>query len=230
MRSLLRNLSLIAACMLLGACSSALRWEPDTHVVRAGDTVYSIAFQHGLDQHELLGWNRLDANGLIFPGQRLRLTAPAGYVPKRATVARRTAPAARGGASPPGRADAVRVDWRWPTDGQVIAGFGATAKTQSGVHISGRIGQPVRAAAGGEIVYAGSGLPGYGQLLIIKHTPEYLSAYGHNDKLLVGEGDRVTGGQQIARMGTGPGRRALLHFEIRRDGQPVNPLSRLPRR
>jgi len=230
MRPVLRTWSLIAACLILGACTSALRWEPDTHVVRAGDTVYSIAFQHGLDQHDLLGWNRLDANGLIFPGQRLRLTAPAGYVPKRATAARRQTPAARGGSSPSRAADAVRVDWRWPTDGQVIAGYGATAKTQSGVHIGGRTGQPVRAAAGGEIVYAGSGLPGYGQLLIIKHSAQYLSAYGHNDKLLVGEGDRVTGGQQIARMGTGPGQRALLHFEIRRDGQPVNPLSRLPRR
>ena len=230
MRPVPRISSLIAACLILNACGSALRWEPDTHVVRAGDTIYSIAFQHGLDQHDLLGWNRLDANGLIFPGQRLRLTAPAGYVPKRATVARRGATPVPSGPVTTGKAGAARVDWRWPTDGQVIAGYGATAKTQSGVHIGGRTGQPVRAAAGGEVVYAGSGLPGYGQLLIIKHSPEYLSAYGHNDKLLVGEGDRVKSGQQIARMGTGPGRRALLHFEIRRDGQPVNPLRRLPRR
>ena len=88
----------------------------------------------------------------------------------------------------------------------------------------------MRAASGGQVVYAGSGLKTYGQLIIIKHNATYLSAYGHNEALLVTEGDRVNGGQQIARMGEGPGRKPLLHFEIRRDGKPVNPLAYLPRR
>ena len=97
------------------------------------------------------------------------------------------------------------------------------------MHIGGKRGQSIVAAARGEVVYAGSGLPGYGQLLIIKHTSDYLSAYGHNQTLLVGEGDQVQGGQVIARMGEGPGQRPLLHFEIRRGGQPANPLGYLPK-
>ena len=86
------------------------------------------------------------------------------------------------------------------------------------------------AAAAGEVVYSGSGLVGYGQLLIIKHNESYLSAYGHNDALLVEEGQRVNSGQRIARMGQGPGQRSMLHFEIRRNGQPVDPIRYLPRR
>ncbi|MDH3978014.1 MAG: peptidoglycan DD-metalloendopeptidase family protein, partial [Gammaproteobacteria bacterium] len=114
--------------------------------------------------------------------------------------------------------------------GPVITRFGATNKTRSGMHIGGKLGQPVKAAAAGKVVYAGDSLPGYGQLLIIKHNSQYLSAYGHNQQLLVGEGDQVSLGQSIAKMGEGPGNRPLLHFEIRRSGRPVDPLIYLPRR
>lgn len=227
-----RTLLPVVACLLLGACSGALRWAPESHVVRSGDTVYSIAFRYGIDQRDLIGWNKLNADGLIFQGQRLRLSPPNGYTASRSAPPRRRAepdvPVRR--ESPPARSVATRVSWRWPSGGRIIAGFGGTAKTQSGVHIAGKRGEAIRAAAGGEVVYAGSGLPGYGQLLIIKHTADFLSAYGHNESLLVGEGDRVQGGQVIARMGDGPGQRPLLHFEIRRAGQPVNPLGYLPRR
>ncbi len=233
-----RILSLAAICLMLNACSSALNWAPQTHVVKSGETVYSIAFQYGIDQRELIGWNRLSPNGLIFAGQKLRLTAPDGYVAQRssAPTAQRRPPARSSGSgssrsgSSPSRPSTTSVKWRWPTQGSVIAGFGATAKTQSGVHIGGKRGQSIVAAARGEVVYAGSGLPGYGQLLIIKHTSDYLSAYGHNQTLLVGEGDKVQSGQVIARMGEGPGQRPLLHFEIRRGGQPANPLGYLPKR
>jgi lipoprotein NlpD len=115
-------------------------------------------------------------------------------------------------------------------DGTVLEAFGASPKTQSGMQIAGRRGQPVRAASGGQVVYAGSGLQTYGQLVIIKHNATYLSAYGYNEALLVSEGQQVTGGQQIARLGEGPGRKPMLHFEIRRNGQPVNPLAFLPSR
>jgi lipoprotein NlpD len=226
-----RHLAPLLACLIMGACSSALNWEPDTHIVQSGETVYSIAFQYGIDQRDLIGWNQLGSGGLIFAGQRLRLSAPDGYSPGQSSSssspARRQEPARQ---SPPGQSGATPIKWRWPTEGMIIAGFGATAKTQSGVHIAGKRRQPIEAAASGEVVYAGSGLPGYGQLLIIKHTSDFLSAYGHNQKLLVGEGDRVQGGQLIAKMGDGPGQRPLLHFEIRRSGQPVNPLGYLPKR
>jgi len=223
----------VLVCLVIGGCGSALRWEPETHVVRSGETVYSIAFQYGIDQRDLIGWNGLSADGLIFTGQRLRLTPPDGYRPPRpaASTNRPRGPvASHRRTSPSGPVAAPPVKWRWPTSGPVIAGFGATAKTQSGVHIAGKRGQKIYAAAGGVVVYAGSGLPGYGQLLIIKHSSDYLSAYGHNQKLMVGEGDRVKSGQLIARMGEGPGQRPLLHFEIRRSGEPVNPLKYLPKR
>jgi len=226
-----RHLALVLVCLILGACSSALRWSPETHIVQSGETVYSIAFQNGIDQRDLIAWNKLDSGELIFEGQRLRLTAPEGYVPGRsssssAATTRRQEPVRRSSSAQSG---AAAVKWRWPTEGSVISAFGATAKTQSGIHIAGKRRQPVVAAANGEVVYAGNSLPGYGQLLIIKHTSDYLSAYGHNQKLLVGEGDRVQAGQVIAKMGDGPGQRPLLHFEIRRSGKPVNPLGYLPK-
>ncbi len=230
---LARYLAPIVACLMLGACSSALRWAPETHVVQSGETVYSIAFRYGVDQRDLIGWNNLGSGGLIFVGQRLRMAPPNGYSSARAssstTGGRQPSAPTRAASSPAGSAP-TSVNWRWPTSGNVSAGFGASPQTQSGVQIAGKPGQPVHAAAGGQVVYAGSGLPGYGQLLIIKHTSDYLSAYGHNQALLVGEGDRVRPGQLIARMGNGPGQRPLLHFEIRRSGRPVNPLGYLPKR
>jgi lipoprotein NlpD len=223
---LIRAIWPLALLALLAGCSSALRWSPDTHVVRDGDTLFSIARRYDLDPRDLAAWNRLGDGRLIYPGQRLTLTGPAGAgtrAPAR-TASRPKVAAAR---PPPVRA----VDgWRWPTAGKLAAGFGSTPSTQSGIEIGGRFGQVVSAAADGEIVYAGSGLKSYGQLLIIKHNESFLSAYGHNDTLLVREGERVVAGQQIARMGNGPGKKPLLHFEIRRNGSPVDPLGYLPGR
>ena len=108
--------------------------------------------------------------------------------------------------------------------------FGARPGSGTGILIGGRAGQSVRAAAGGRVVYSGGGLIGYGQLIIIKHNDTYLSAYGHNSALLVNEGDAVRQGQRIATMGEGPGRQPRLHFEIRKNGQPVNPRQYLPAR
>ena len=101
---------------------------------------------------------------------------------------------------------------------------GSTTGIGTGIAIGGREGQPVRAAASGRVVYAGGGLPGYGQLVILKHNDTYLSAYGHNSRLLVSQGQEVAAGATIARMGLGPEREPRLHFEIRRDGAPVDPL------
>jgi lipoprotein NlpD len=114
--------------------------------------------------------------------------------------------------------------WAWPTAGQVVARFGADGSVGSGIGIGGREGQPVRAAAAGRVVYAGGGLIGYGQLVIIKHDETFLSAYGYNSELLVTQGQDVASGATIALMGQGPGRQPRLHFEIRRNGVPVDPL------
>jgi lipoprotein NlpD len=122
------------------------------------------------------------------------------------------------------------VAWRWPVEGKVVRGFSAASQGKQGIEIAGAHGQPVRAASGGRVVYSGNGLRGYGNLLIVKHNGRYLTAYGYNSRLLVKEGDTVTAGQEIALMGSGTDRDAGLHFELRRDGRAVDPLTYLPKR
>lgn len=122
------------------------------------------------------------------------------------------------------------LDWQWPADGPILSTFVAGDSSRNGIDIAGEPGTPIRAAAGGEVVYSGSGLIGYGELIIVKHDKALLSAYGHNRKRLAQEGDRVRAGQKIAEMGDTGAPRAMLHFEIRENGSPVNPERFLPRR
>ena len=122
------------------------------------------------------------------------------------------------------------VTWRWPADGKVVGTFAAGDQTKQGLDIAGRAGDPVRAAAAGEVVYSGNGLIGYGELIIVKHNANFLSAYGHNRNRLVREGEHVNAGQEIAEMGATSASRDELHFEIRKNGKPVNPLDYLPAR
>ena len=132
------------------------------------------------------------------------------------------APADDGGRSPSG--------WTWPSNGVLIGKFSSNGSLNKGIDIAGDLGQPVLAASDGSVVYAGSGLRGYGELVIIKHSDTYVSAYGHNRRLLVREGQQVKAGQTIAEMGSTGTDRVKLHFEIRRQGKPVDPLQFLPRR
>lgn len=120
--------------------------------------------------------------------------------------------------------------WQWPTQGQVISRYAEGDKARQGIAIAGTAGQPVRAASAGTVVYSGAGLVGYGELIIIKHSDEWLSAYGHNRRRLVAEGANVSAGQQIAELGRTGTSRDMLHFEIRRNGKPVDPTPLLPRR
>ena len=120
--------------------------------------------------------------------------------------------------------------WRWPTSGDVVSRFVAGDPTRQGINIAGSSGQVVHAAANGVVVYSGAGLIGYGELVIVKHNDEFLSAYGHNRKRLVAEGEQVQAGQPIAEMGRSGAARDMLHFEIRRKGKPVDPLAHLPSR
>jgi len=220
------------------------------HVVQHGETLTKIAWQHRVDPQELAIWNGIRNPDELRVGQRLRLVPPRGYVaaapapatsastpqsaPPRASTTTRssptaTAPAARPPARPstsqPAPAPAAApIRWSWPTDGAIVSRFGADGSVGSGVGIGGREGQPVRAAAAGRVVYAGGGLIGYGQLVIIKHDETFLSAYGYNSELLVTQGQDVVRGATIALMGLGPNRQPRLHFEIRRNGAPVDPL------
>jgi lipoprotein NlpD len=168
------------------------------------------------------------------PAETSRSTTPARTTapPPRASTSTttRSAPPAspRPAATPPPRspppASAAAARWSWPTDGVIVARYGAEGGVGSGIGIGGRQGQPVRAAAAGRVVYAGGGLIGYGQLVIIKHDETFLSAYGYNAELLVTQGQDVARGATIALMGLGPNRQPRLHFEIRRNGTPVDPL------
>lgn len=228
----------------LAACAEFTTWEPGTphappsgnvHVVQSGETLYKIAFRYRLDWRDLANWNRLSNADRIHPGQRIRLTPPAGV----ATAARQQ-PAARVGrapaatAAPPApavrRAAGPQPEWRWPVEGPLLWSFGQSRRNPTGIGLGGADGQEVHAAADGDVVYSGSGLIGYGQLIILKHNDTYLSAYGHNQTLRVAEGERVTSGEVIALMGRGPGDRPLLHFEIRLEGKPVDPVRYLPAR
>jgi len=151
-----------------------------------------------------------------------RSASPPAQRPSTAPPTRSASPPARQGPAPAVQAAPPR--WSWPTDGRIVASFGSDDGIESGIGIAGREGQPVRAAAAGRVVYAGGGLMGYGQLVIIKHDETFLSAYGYNSELLVTQGQDVARGATIALMGQGPGRQPRLHFEIRRNGVPVDPL------
>ncbi len=225
---------LLAAIVLaLGACSGAVRFEPDTpgfHTVRKSDTLYSIAFRNELNWRELADWNDIDPPYTIEVGQKLRLTPPLNITtvppPKSGTAAKpRPKPRPPLPSGPPSK-----FAWTWPADGRVAANFNAANPTGKGVDIAGTYGNEVRAAADGRVVYVGSGLVGYGKVIIVKHDDRYLSAYAHNDDFLVREGEAVKRGQRIATMGLGPGQRPMLHFEIRLDGRAVDPQRLLPKR
>ncbi|MDZ7753090.1 MAG: peptidoglycan DD-metalloendopeptidase family protein [Gammaproteobacteria bacterium] len=212
------------------------------HTVRKGDTLYSIAWAHGLDFRDVARRNAIAPPYRIYPGQRLSLTAPSGSgtvarrPPARETPAKsapsvksqpQPAPPAR---SPPTSAapeTAGKPKWRWPAAGRLEARFDGGGGNK-GIDIVGLPGTAIVAASAGKVVYSGGGLRGYGKLIIVKHNNTHLSAYAHNEQLLVQEGEWVDGGQLIARMGQSGTTRVKLHFQIRRNGQPVDPLLYLP--
>lgn len=215
-----------------------------TYRVRRGDTLYSIAWRSGKDFRSLAQWNRIRAPYTIYPGQVIRLVSPVrqAQAPAKAPpiAAQRPAQPSRVPPSahtrstprpPPKPARQVgALHWQWPVNGPLISSYSQRDATRQGIKIGGKPGQAVRAAEAGRVVYSGSGLIGYGQLIIIKHNDKYLSAYGHNAKLLVKEGAQVAKGARIADMGRSNDGRAMLHFEIRRDGRPIDPAALLPRR
>lgn len=251
---------IIFLCLLLSACAASPRApvenrqgvvravdKPDVYTVRRGDTLYSIAWRYGVDYRQLARLNNIDKSYTIFPGQKLRLagSAPATASPPPSSTAAVKAPVAKPAppAAPPPvtKSSSTRVTnkspapvspevagWLWPTRGKVVRKFSGTV--HKGVDIDGSAGDAVLATAPGKVVYAGSGIVGYGNLLIIKHNEVYLSAYGHNSRLIVAEGDSVRAGQQIAEKGSSATNTVKLHFEIRRSGKPVDPLKLLPKR
>ncbi|MCG8371528.1 MAG: peptidoglycan DD-metalloendopeptidase family protein [Proteobacteria bacterium] len=224
-----RALTVVALLSVLAACSGGTRWyeDPDTHIVRSGETLFSIAWRYGKDPDDVARWNRLGDGSLIHPGQVIRLTPPPGTRSGASGPSTASRPAPRPLPKIPAEPAPV---WGWPTSGRVDVRFGAKPGPGTGVLIDGKSGQAIVAAASGRVVYAGSGLIGYGRLIILKHNDTYLSAYGYTESLLVEEGEEVEQGQRIATMGEGPERKPRLHFEIRRNGRPVDPRRFLPAR
>ncbi len=213
------------------------RWHSGYHTIRKGDTLYSIAFMYGYDHRTLARWNGINSPYPIYTGQKLRLTPPkkstsskTAKTTKRST-AKKTSKTATSKSSQPSKTSKAnrRLYWRWPARGKVVERFKAGVPGKSGINIAGKRGQAVYAAEHGSVVYAGSGLRGYGKLIILKHNNTYFSAYAHNSRIRVKERQTVKKGQQIADMGSSGTERNMLHFEIRRNGIPVNPLKYLPK-
>ena len=217
-----RSVAIAVVVVTLAACGIP-RYvpAPDTHIVRSGETLFSIAWRYDLDARDVARWNQLGDGSLIHPGDVIRLAPPSGSSASTSRPAPKALPKVPTQPPPP---------WSWPTNGRVSVNFGGKPGTGTGILIDGKAGQAILAAASGRVVYAGSGLIGYGQLIILKHNDTYLSAYGYNASLLVKEGEKINKGQRIATMGEGPERKARLHFEIRRNGKPVNPRQYLPAR
>lgn len=235
-----------------GRGGSAKSMQPvtsGTHRVQRGETLYQIAFRYGWDWKELARANNMREPYTIYPGQEISLRPPGRGQSRPPTVSSPRPPAvvvatptpsrtptttARPAPAPAKPAAAPRLPakvggWSWPAKGALISRFQSNGSLNKGIDIAGEQGQPVRAAANGAVVYAGRGLLGYGDMIIVKHDENYLSAYAHNSRLLVKEGDQVKSGQTIAEMGSTGTDRVKLHFEIRRKGQPVDPLSYLPK-
>ncbi len=195
------------------------------HTVKSGDTLYSISWRYGLDYKKIAAYNGIKSPYTIHVGQRLRLSstkisvkpqqAATKQIPKQAVTRVLSSRAA--------------ILWRWPTQGKILELYSSKEPGNKGIDIAGKAGQTIVAAATGKVVYGGNGLPRYGNLLIIKHNETYLSAYAHNQILLVKEGQQVVAGQKIALLGKTGTQRNKLHFEIRYNGRPINPLPLLPK-
>ncbi len=192
---------------------------PYHYRVQSGDTLYSIAWTYGLDIKTLARINHLSSSYQIWSGQSLTLKQQ--VINRPMLVTKKSSNFLQNNFSDN---QSAALSWGWPVKGYIIQYFKPGFAGNAGIDIAGFLGEIVHAAASGVVVYSGDGVRGYGNLIIIKHGEDYLSAYAFNQKNLVQVGDRVHQGQQVAVMGTNNEGRAVLHFEIRHNGQPINPM------
>ncbi len=232
----LRQLSAILSLALIAVSLTGCGSSSGYYRVRRGDTLSSIAQRHGANVKDLARLNRLSKPNALAVGQRLRVK-PSG---RRVLVGR--APVRTSHLPPPRSAQvlsnspssitnipaSVSFALRWPAQGAIIRGFDGV--NNKGINIAGKVGDPVYAAADGAVVYAGNGLRGYGNLLIIRHPADFLTAYAHNRRLCIPEGHNVKRGQLIAQMGNTDSTEVMLHFELRYQGRSLDPLRYLPAR
>lgn len=251
----LRNVIFVMIALLLSGCALTdgfvavekkfeLAQQDNTkYRVKAGDTLYSIAWNYGLDFRNLASGNSISSPYVIQPGQVIDLTKVSASVTapvaKQVKISSATLPeknsspkfdVKKSQTAPKTSFNSRQTKWQWPAKGAVIGYFSTKKPVNKGIDIAGRLGEPVVAASTGNVVYAGRGLRGYGNMVIIRHNDQTLSAYAHTSRILVAEGDSVKAGQKIAEIGSTDSRRSKLHFEIRKEGQPVNPMTVLPSR
>ncbi|MEY4911782.1 MAG: hypothetical protein RL761_1445 [Pseudomonadota bacterium] len=211
--------------------------KPGYYTVKPGDTVMQIGRNSNQNWRDIVKWNNLESANQIEVGQVLRVVPLDGngiatkppVIPAAAPMAVTplpTQPSLSAAASAVAPED--DISWMWPSSGALIAGYDEVKN--KGLKIGGKLGDPVYASADGRVVYAGSGLRGYGNLVILKHNETYLTAYAHNQTLLVKEDQTVRKGQRIADMGSSDADKVMLHFEVRRNGKPVDPAKYLPAR
>jgi lipoprotein NlpD len=218
------------SCLLLSACADTGPENQNIYVVQPQDTLYSIAWRFDLDYHDLARWNNIGTDFRITVGQSLLLTGAASPLRAAPTVGHappvKHAPAASNvsSAQAGAMASATALKWVWPTE-HLAAPLPVPG---GGILLAGHVGQEIRAACAGRVVYSGSGLRSYGNLIIIKHSENLLSAYAHNRDSLVKDGEEVLAGQPIAHMGEGAPQKPVLYFEIRRYGKPIDPKTILP--
>lgn len=253
--ALIKQVTIIVLLAFITGCGSTSHkhYNVSTYKVRKGETLYSIAWKYGLDYKDVARWNGIRHPYRIYQGQELWLS-PRSYAStsssgntstsrkSSSTTSKKPVTNNSSKSSTPStqkkaaaKTDKTRyptgsIRWSWPTSGKIVNSYSASQPGKKGIDIAGKTGQPVVAAAEGKVVYSGSGLKGYGKLIIIKHNNNYFSAYAHNKKIMVKEGSWVKRGYKIAELGNTDADRPMLHFEIRRNGKPVNPLSYLPRR
>ncbi|MYD76794.1 MAG: peptidoglycan DD-metalloendopeptidase family protein [Gammaproteobacteria bacterium] len=241
--AILLAVSLLAGCSSSGLLSIPIinkaqyRDIPKIYRVQKGDTLYNISWAFGLDYKQVAEWNGIGPPYRLEIDQQIRLypkpsdskdSKPKPIVltslPKqepRAAATKTTIPAKK--ATPTPTSAPAPGKWHWPAQGKLVGKF--SPKTgNKGIQIAGAEGTPIRATTGGEVVYAGEGLRGYGKLIIIKHSTEYISAYAHNKEILVSEGQAIGSGEQIAVMGQTDTSKPMLHFEIRKGGNPIDPM------
>jgi lipoprotein YgeR len=222
---IIRRLSCVALLAVVAACGSA-PVGPGFYRVERGDTLSKVARENRTSVSNIVRWNNLPNPNAIEVDQVLRVAPPAGSATASAAP---SSPAPRAGsAAAPSVTPATSISLIWPANGNVIRGF--DGQNSKGIDIAGQSGTSIVAAAAGTVVYAGNGLRGYGNLLIVKNNADFLTAYAHNRALLVKEGQSVTQGQPIAEMGDSDTDRVMLHFELRYKGSSIDPARYLPPR
>ena len=236
-------LALFLMISLISGCGSHIY-----HFVEPGETLYSISWAYGHDYRQVAQWNEISSPYIVKKGQRLRVAPPRSKSAKAKkqqgnNKLHTSKDADKETTSVADKQEVVKfpsqdefannatLKWQWPTrGGKVVQTFNERDPGKQGVDVAGKFGQPIYAAAPGRVVYSGGGLSRYGKLIIVKHNETFLSAYAHNKRILVKEGENLKAGQYIAEMGNTGTNKTKLHFEIRRDGKPVNPLRYLPKK